>query len=57
MIDRAIVDEPPISVREGGMIKSGYNTELDELKDIASNSRQWIANFQQKERERSGIKS
>ncbi|WP_292388036.1 DNA mismatch repair protein MutS [Methanosarcina sp. UBA5] len=57
MIDRAIVDEPPISVREGGMIKSGYSAELDELKDIASNSRQWIANFQQKERERSGIKS
>lgn len=57
MIDRAIVDEPPVSVREGGMIKSGYSAELDELKDIASNSRQWIANFQQKERERSGIKS
>ncbi len=57
MINKAIVDEPPISVREGGMIKPGYNEELDELKDIASNSRQWIANFQQKERERSGIKS
>ncbi|WP_292372054.1 DNA mismatch repair protein MutS [Methanosarcina sp. UBA411] len=57
MIARAIVDEPPVSVREGGMIKSGYSEELDELKDIASNSRQWIANFQQKERERSGIKS
>jgi DNA mismatch repair protein MutS len=56
-IDRAIIDEPPISVREGGMIKSGYSEELDELKDIASNSRQWIATFQQKERERSGIKS
>jgi DNA mismatch repair protein MutS len=57
IIDRAIVDEPPVSVREGGMIKSGYSAELDELKDIASNSRQWIATFQQKERERSGIKS
>jgi len=57
MIDKAIADEPPISVREGGMIKSGYNEELDELKDIASNSRKWIATFQQKERERSGIKS
>ncbi len=57
MINKAIVDEPPISVREGGMIKPGYNEELDELKDIASNSRQWIAAFQQKERERSGIKS
>jgi DNA mismatch repair protein MutS len=57
MINKAIVDEPPISVREGGMIKPGYNEKLDELKDIASNSRQWIATFQQKERERSGIKS
>jgi DNA mismatch repair protein MutS len=57
IIDRAIVDEPPLSVREGDMIKSGYSEELDELKDIASNSKQWIANFQQKERERSGIKS
>ncbi|HEY3363032.1 MAG TPA: DNA mismatch repair protein MutS [Methanosarcina sp.] len=57
MINKAIADEPPISVREGGMIKPGYNEELDELKDIASNSRQWIATFQQKERERSGIKS
>jgi len=57
MINRAIVDEPPMSVREGGMIKPGYNEELDELKNIASNSKQWIATFQQKERERSGIKS
>jgi DNA mismatch repair protein MutS len=56
-IDRAIVDEPPISVREGGMIKPGYNTELDELRNIASSSKKWIAAFQQKERERSGIKS
>ena len=39
------------------MIKPGYNPELDELRDIASNSKQWIAAFQQKERERSGIKS
>ena len=57
MIEKAIVDEPPVSVREGGMIKSGYSAELDELRDIASNSKQWIAAFQQKERERSGIKS
>ncbi|RXA20589.1 DNA mismatch repair protein MutS [Methanosarcina sp. MSH10X1] len=57
MIDRAIADEPPVSVREGGMIKPGYSAELDELRDIASSSKQWIATFQQKERERSGIKS
>jgi DNA mismatch repair protein MutS len=57
MIEKAIVDGPPISVREGGMIKPGYSAELDELRDIASNSKQWIAAFQQKEKERSGIKS
>jgi len=57
MIEKAIVDEPPVSVREGGMIKPGYNAELDELRDIASNSKRWIATFQQKEKEKSGIKS
>ncbi|MGB9132339.1 MAG: DNA mismatch repair protein MutS [Methanosarcina sp.] len=57
MIEKAIVEEPPVSVREGGMIKPGYGAELDELRDIASNSKQWIAAFQQKEKERSGIKS
>jgi DNA mismatch repair protein MutS len=57
MIEKALVDEPPISVREGGMIRPGYSAELDELLDIASNSKQWIAAFQQKEREKSGIKS
>jgi len=57
MTEKAIVSEPPLSVREGGMIKAGYSEELDELREIASNSKQWIANFQQKEREKSGIKS
>jgi DNA mismatch repair protein MutS len=57
MIEKAIVEEPPVSVREGGMIKQGYTAELDELRNIASNSKQWIAAFQQKEKERSGIKS
>ncbi len=57
MIEKAIVDEPPVSVREGGMIKPGYSAELDELRDIASNSKRWIATFQQKEKEKSGIKS
>ncbi|HJH32747.1 MAG TPA: DNA mismatch repair protein MutS [Methanosarcinaceae archaeon] len=57
LIERAIVDEPPVTVREGGMIKSEYNEKLDELKDMARNGKQWIAKFQQKERERTGIKS
>ncbi|MCL7410349.1 MAG: DNA mismatch repair protein MutS [Methanosarcinaceae archaeon] len=57
LIERGIVDEPPVTVREGGMIKSEYNEKLDELKDMTRNGKQWIAAFQQKERERTGIKS
>ncbi len=57
MIETAMSDEPPVSVREGGMIKPGYSAELDELRNISSNSKQWIAAFQLKERDRSGIKS
>ena len=57
LIEKGIADEAPLTVREGGMIKKGYNEELDELRDIASNSKKWIAAFQQKEREKSGIKS
>jgi DNA mismatch repair protein MutS len=57
LIDNAIVDEPPLTVREGGMIRAGYNEELDKLKDLSHNGKKWIADFQQKERERTGIKS
>lgn len=57
LIDSAIVDEPPLSVRDGGMIKQGYSEQLDELFDLSKNGKQWIAKFQQKERDRSGIKS
>ncbi len=57
LIEKAIADEAPLTVREGGMIKKGYNEELDELRDISSNSKQWLAAFQQKERDKSGIKS
>lgn len=57
LIDRGVVDEPPTTVKEGGLIKPGYNEELDKLKDIAKNSREWIASFQKQERERTGINS
>lgn len=57
MIEKAIVEEPPLTVREGGMIKPRFSPELDELRDISSNSKQWIAAFQQKEKDRTGIKS
>ncbi|WP_321429603.1 DNA mismatch repair protein MutS [uncultured Methanolobus sp.] len=57
LIGSAIVEEPPLSVRDGGMIKPGYNEQLDELFDLSKNGKQWIAKFQQKERDRTGIKS
>jgi len=57
LISETIVDDPPITVREGRMIQSGYDKELDELKNISGNSKEWIADFQTKERERTGIKT
>ena len=57
LISETIVDDPPITVREGRMIQNGYDKELDELKNISGNSKEWIADFQTKERERTGIKS
>lgn len=56
MIDRAVVDEPPFSVREGGMIKDGFNEELDSLRDIVANGKGYIADIQHREQERTGIK-
>lgn len=55
LIDRAIVEEPPFSVREGEMIKSGYNEELDNLRDIVSNGKGYLAQIEADEREKTGI--
>lgn len=57
LLDRALIDDPPITIREGGMIKEGYNEKLDELKKMSLHGKDWIAQMQQKERERTGIKS
>ncbi len=56
VIDAAIVDEPPFSVREGGMIRPGFHPELDSLRDIVNNGKDYIATIQEKEQERTGIK-
>ena len=56
-LQRAIVDEPPFAVREGGMIKSGYNAELDELQLIARDNTSWMQSFEQKIKAESGIKT
>lgn len=57
LLERAIHEEPPISLRDGGMIKEGYSPELDELRAIARDSKAWISEFEQKQKEETGIKS
>ncbi len=56
MIVSAIVDEPPFSVREGGMIRDGYNAEVDELRSIMENGKGIIADIEAREQESTGIK-
>ena len=56
LITQAIADEPPLSVREGGMIRPGYSEELDRLRDIRTHGAGMMAALEQKERERTGIK-
>lgn len=56
-VELAIVEEPPIALSDGGIIKPGYNAELDELRDLSINAKSWIANLQKTERERSNIPS
>ena len=57
LLEKGIADEPPISVKEGGIIKRGYNAECDELNDIATNAREYILQLEAGERERTGIKT
>ena len=56
LIEDSICDDPPFSVREGGMIKDGFNSELDSLRDIVTNGRGYIAKIQADEQEKTGIK-
>lgn len=57
LIDAALVDEPPLLLKDGGVIRPGYHEELDELRDAANMGRKWLADFQISEIERTGIKS
>lgn len=57
LIEKAINDDPPLSVKEGGIIKEGYNEEVDRLRKAATEGKNWIADLEAKERERTGIKS
>ena len=57
IIEESINETPPISVKEGNLIKEGYNEELDELRSLSSGSKDFILKFEQEERERTGIKN
>lgn len=57
MIDSAVHDEPPVSVRDGGIIKPGYHERLDELREASVNGKKWIAELEAAERQATGIKS
>jgi len=57
LVETALVDEPPINLKDGGVIRPGYHAELDELREAATQGRKWLADFQASEIERTGIKS
>ncbi len=57
LIEKSIMDEPPISVKEGGIIKSGYDEEIDKCRTAAIEGKNWIVNIEAKEREATGIKN
>ena len=57
LIDAAIEEEPPITVREGGIIKDGYHEEIDRLREAKSQGKNWLAELEAKEREKTGIKN
>ncbi|QAY66061.1 DNA mismatch repair protein MutS [Paenibacillus protaetiae] len=56
-IDAVIVDEPPVSVREGGLIRGGCDPYLDQLREASTNGKRWLAELERQEREATGIKS
>ena len=57
LISRAIVDEPPLAIKEGGMIRDGYDAALDELREAQRGGKDWLAKLQAEEIERTGITS
>ena len=56
LIDKTIVEEPPVSVKEGGLIKVGYDEEIDKLKTATTDGKNWIIQLEAEEREKTGIK-
>lgn len=57
LIEKAIVEEPPLQIKEGGLIKDGFNAEVDRLRSAKTDGKNWLAKLEASERERTGIKS
>ena len=57
LLEKSIYENPPVSIKEGYIIKEGYNQELDELKDLRKGGKDFVARFEEEERERTGIKT
>lgn len=55
LLDRALVDEPPLTIMDGGMIRDGYNEELDRLRDISNGGKDFLVSYQMEEQQRTGI--
>lgn len=57
LLEESLVDDPPVSIKEGNIIKDGYHEQLDTYRDASRNGKKWIAELEQKEKEVTGIKS
>ncbi len=57
LIEQSIIEEPPVSVREGGLIKDGYNENVDKYRQAKTDGKTWLAELEAKEREKTGIKN
>jgi len=57
LIEKSIVDDPPVTIKEGGIIKTGYNEEVDRLRKASTEGKSWVAALENSERERTGIKN
>lgn len=57
LIETVLVDEPPVTIREGGLIRAGYDSYLDQLREASTNGKKWLAELERQEREATGIKT
>ncbi|QAT61705.1 MULTISPECIES: DNA mismatch repair protein MutS [Tissierellales] len=57
LIDKSIIDDPPVSLKDGGIIKSSYNEELCELRNLSHNGKGWLSNLEESEKKKTGIRS